>query len=148
LSGRLAAPVVDPVSGQTLALAYVALRTTGEFGTGTIDALQQVAADIGVALRAAEQSARQSSTAVAAERRRLQVSLDSVGAMLFSIGAQVRDLCEHAGADATLVTRLHRLQTEVAAASGALRESLLALSESAPDRALPVTVAEHCRNPP
>ena len=147
LSGLLAAPVVDPLTGQTVALAYVALRTAGEFGTATIDALQQVAADIGAALRAAEQAAHRSSTAVAAERRRLQVALhDSVGAMLFSIGAQVHDLYDLAGADSSLATRLHRLQAEVSAASGALRESLFALSESAPDRALPVTVAEHCRS--
>jgi signal transduction histidine kinase len=147
LSGLLAAPVVDPASGQTVALAYVALRTAGEFGGATIDALQGVAADLGVALRAAEQAASQSSTAVAAERRRLQVSLhDSVGAMLFSIGAQVRDLYDAAGDNPSLTVRLHRLQAEVSAASGALRESLLALSESAPDRALPVTIAEHCRS--
>ncbi len=147
LSGLLAAPVIDPVTGQPVALAYVALRTAGEFGPATIDALQRVTVDLGVALRTAEQAAHQSTTAVAAERRRLQVSLhDSVGAMLFSIGAQVRDLYEVAGADPALTSRLHRLQSEVAAASGALRQSLLALSETTPDRALPVTVAEHCRS--
>ena len=147
LSALLAAPVVDPVTGQTVALAYVALRTAGEFGAATVDALQQVTADIGVALRAAEQAAHRTSTAVAAERRRLQVSLhDSVGAMLFSIGAQVRDLYELTGADPSLAARLLRLQAEVSAASGALRESLLALSETVPDRALPLTVAEHCRS--
>jgi LuxR family transcriptional regulator, regulator of acetate metabolism len=147
LRGLLAAPVFDPVTGQAVALAYVALRTRGEFGPAAIDALQRVSADLGVALRAAEQATHLSTTAVAAERRRLQVSLhDSVGAMLFSIGAQIRDLYEEAGADSSLASRLHRLQAEVAEASGALRESLLALSENTPGRALPATVAEHCRS--
>jgi signal transduction histidine kinase len=147
LCALLAVPVVDPVTGRPAALAYVALRRVGEFGPAAIDPLQRVAADLGAALRAAEQAAHQSTTAVAAERRRLQVSLhDSVGALLFSIGAQVRDLHQVAGADPALAGRLHRLQAEVAAASGALRESLLALSESTPCRALPVSLAEHCRS--
>lgn len=147
LSAMLAAPVVDPVTGQTVALAYLAERAPGEFGGVTLDTLTQLTGEIGIALRAAEQAACQSTTAVAAERRRLQVSLhDSVGAMLFSIGAQVRDLHDTAGDNPALLHRLRRLQVEVAAAAGALRESLLALSESVPDRALPVTVAEHCRS--
>jgi len=147
LSALLAVPVVDPVTDRPVALAYVALRTAGEFGAATIDEMQRAAADLGVALRAAEQAANQSTTAVAAERRRLQVSLhDSVGALLFSIGAQIRDLDEVAGGDPALARRLHRLQAEVAEASGALRESLLALSESTPWRALPVSLAEHCRS--
>ena len=147
LSAMLAAPVVDPVTGATVALAYLAERTPGEFGAVTMDTLCRLTGDIAVALRAAEQAACQSMTAVAAERRRLQVSLhDSVGAMLFSIGAQVRDLHDTAADNPTLASRLRRLQSEVAAAAGALRESLLALSESVPDRALPVTIAEHCRS--
>jgi LuxR family transcriptional regulator, regulator of acetate metabolism len=147
LSAMLAAPVVDPVTGATVAVAYLAERSAGEFGAVIMDTLRRLTREIAVALRAAEQAARQSMTAVAAERRRLQVSLhDSVGAMLFSIGAQVRDLHDTAVDNPALARRLLRLQSEVAAAAGALRESLLALSESVPDRALPVTIAEHCRS--
>jgi LuxR family transcriptional regulator, regulator of acetate metabolism len=147
LSAMVAAPVLDPVTGRTLAVAYLAERAPGPFGDGTLDTLRRLSGQIGMALRAAEQAACQSMTAVAAERRRLQVSLhDSVGAMLFSIGAQVRDLHDTTGDDPALTRRLRRLQADVAAAAGALRESLLALSESVPDRALPVTVAEHCRS--
>jgi LuxR family transcriptional regulator, regulator of acetate metabolism len=147
LSAMLAAPVVDPITGGTVAVAYLAERTAGEFGAVTMDTLRGLTGDIAMALRAADQAARQSTTAVAAERRRLQVSLhDSVGAMLFSIGAQVRDLHDTAVDNPALASRLLRLQSEVAAAAGALRESLLALSESVPDRALPVRIAEHCRS--
>ena len=42
--------------------------------------------------------------------------------------------------------RLGRLESDVSAASLALRESLLALSESSPERALPIELAEHCRS--
>jgi signal transduction histidine kinase len=77
----------------------------------------------------------------------MQASLhDSVGAMLFSIGAQVRDLRTTLPDNPVLRTRLGRLESEVSAASSALRESLLALSASSPERALPVELAEHCRS--
>ena len=91
------------------------------------------------ALRLAEVAALGRDTAVAAERQRMQASLhDSVGAMLFSIGAQVRDLRSALPDNPLLLSRLGRLESEVSAASSALREALLALSESSHERALPV----------
>jgi LuxR family transcriptional regulator, regulator of acetate metabolism len=66
--------------------------------------------------------------------------------MLFSIGAQVRDLRSTLPDNPLLRTRLGRLESDVSAASLALREALLALSESSPERALPIELAEHCRS--
>ena len=71
---------------------------------------------------------------------------DSVGAMLFSIGAQVRDLRTTLPDNPILRSRLGRLESDISAASLALREALLALAESSPERALPIEIAEHCRS--
>lgn len=145
-AAMLAVPILD--GDRPLAVAYAALREAGWFGDGTVAAVQRVAAQSATALRLAERAEQRTRTAVAADRRRLQVALhDSVGAMLFSIGAQVRDLAGTSGtADPVLATRLRRLEADVSAASLALRESMHSLSETGPDRALPVAVAEHCRS--
>lgn len=145
LGGMLAVPVLD--GDRTLAVAYAALRESGSFGDGAVSAMERVARQAAVALRLAERAEERTGTAVAADRRRLQVSLhDSVGAMLFSIGAQVRDLAGAAHDDPVLSPRLRRLEADVSAASLALRESMHSLSESTPDRALAVVCAEHCRS--
>ncbi len=145
LGAILAVPVLD--GGRTLAIAYTALRGPGEFGDAAVDAVRAVSADAASALRLAERAEAGARTAVAAERRRVQASLhDSVGAMLFSIGAQVRDLRGALPDNPVLRTRLGRLESDVSAASAALREALLALAETGPERALPLEVAEHCRS--
>ena len=136
-----------PGSATTVAVAYAALRGPGEFGDDAVRAVQGVAADAARALRLADRAAAGRATAVAAERQRMQASLhDSVGAMLFSIGAQVRDLRSTLPDNPLLRTRLGRLESDVSAASLALREALLALAESSPERALPIELAEHCRS--
>ncbi|HVL85157.1 MAG TPA: GAF domain-containing protein [Pseudonocardia sp.] len=150
LGGMLAVPVLqqgDAGGPRTVAVAYAALRRAGAFGDDAVRAVQGVAADAGRALRMAERAEAGRTTAVAAERQRMQAALhDSVGAMLFSIGAQVRDLRTTLPDNPVLRTRLGRLEADVSAASLALREALLALSESSPERALPVELAEHCRS--
>jgi signal transduction histidine kinase len=149
----LGAMLAVPITGgggepaRTVAVAYAALRGPGEFGDTAVDAVQRVATDAARAIRLAERAEAGRYTAVAAERQRMQASLhDSVGAMLFSIGAQVRDLRSTVPDNPLLSTRLGRLETDVSAASLALREALLALSESSPERALPIELAEHCRS--
>jgi signal transduction histidine kinase len=151
MSAMLAVPVLDAGSGggrpATVAVAYAALRGEGAFGDVAVAAVQDVAHQAARALRLADRAEAGRSAAVAAERERMQASLhDSVGAMLFSIGAQVRDLRTTLPDNPVLRTRLGRLESDVSAASLALRESLLALSESSPERALPVELAEHCRS--
>jgi signal transduction histidine kinase len=149
LSAMLAVPVLSRNGGrpETVAVAYAALRGPGEFGDDAVRAVQAVAADAAVALSLAERAEAGRATAVAAERQRMQASLhDSVGAMLFSIGAQVRDLRTTLPDNPVLRSRLGRLESDVSAASRALRESLLALAESSPERALPIELAEHCRS--
>lgn len=149
MGAMLAVPILGERGGrpETVAVAYAALRGPGMFGDAAVGAVQQVATDAARALRLAGRAEAGRHTAVAAERQRMQASLhDSVGAMLFSIGAQVRDLRTTLPDNPLLRVRLGRLESDVSAASLALREALLALSESSPERALPIELAEHCRS--
>ena len=145
MGAMLAVPILD--DKRTVAVAYAALRGEGRFGDDAVAAMQAVAVDAAQALRLANRAAAGRDTAVAAERARMQTSLhDSVGAMLFSIGAQVRDLRITLPDNPLLASRLGRLELDVSAASRALREALLSLSDTTPERALPIELAEHCRS--
>jgi signal transduction histidine kinase len=149
LGAMLAVPIIDGErrGAGPVAIAYAALRGPGAFGDCAVDVVGHIAVEAAQAIRLAERAEAGRHTAVAAERRRMQAALhDSVGAMLFSIGAQVRDLRSTVPDNPLLRTRLGRLETDVSAASLALREALLALAESSPERALPIELAEHCRS--
>jgi signal transduction histidine kinase len=147
LAAMMAVPIFDRPSQRIVAVAYAALRERGDFGDNAVQTMQDVADQAARALRLATLAESTRHNAVSAERRRMQTALhDSVGAMLFSIGAQVRDLHESIQDNPLLAGRLGRLAADVSTASRALRESLLALSESSPERALPVELTEHCRS--
>jgi signal transduction histidine kinase len=145
LAAMLAVPIV--ARGETVAIAYAAMREPADFGDDAVRRMEEVACQAGTALQLATVAETDRTAAVAGERLRMQSALhDSVGALLFSIGVQVRDLHEDVHGNPGLEARLRRLEGDVSAAAGALRESLLALSESSPERALPVELAEHCRS--
>ncbi|MGW4527911.1 GAF domain-containing protein [Amycolatopsis sp. NPDC004378] len=145
LAAMLAVPIV--ARGETVAIAYAAMREPADFGDDAVRRMEEVAHQAGTALHLAKVAETDRASAVAGERLRMQSALhDSVGALLFSIGVQVRDLHADALGNPGLAERLSRLEGDVSAAAGALRESLLALAESSPERALPVELAEHCRS--
>jgi len=149
LAAMLAVPIVtrSESGSETVAIAYAALREPADFGDDAVRRMEEIASQAGTALHLARMAESSRATAVSSERLRMQSALhDSVGALLFSIGVQVRDLHSDAHGNPALAARLHRLEDDVSAAAGALRESLLALSESSPERALPVELAEHCRS--
>jgi nitrate/nitrite-specific signal transduction histidine kinase len=149
LTAMLAVPIVRERAGhpETVAIAYAALRTDGAFGDDAVRAVKRVAEEAARALSVADRAAAGQATAVAADRARIQASLhDSVAAMLFSIGAQVRDLRTTLPDNPLLRTRLGQLESDVSAASLALREALTALSATSPERALPIELAELCRS--
>jgi LuxR family transcriptional regulator, regulator of acetate metabolism len=149
LTAMLAVPIVRERAGrpETAAVAYAALRGDGSFGDDAVRAVKRIAEQAARALTVADRAEAGQATAVAAERVRIQASLhDSVGAMLFSIGAQVRDLRSTLPDNPLLRTRLGQLESDVSAASLALREALTALSATSPERALSIELAEHCRS--
>ncbi|WP_272882324.1 GAF domain-containing sensor histidine kinase [Amycolatopsis tucumanensis] len=149
LAALLTVPIISRVRGkpETLAIAYAAMREPADFGDDAVRRLEGIADQAAFALKLAGVAESDRADAISAERRRMQSALhDSVGALLFSIGVQVRNLHQDVAGDPVLEGRLCRLEGDVSAASRALRESLLSLSESTPERALPVELAEHCRS--
>jgi signal transduction histidine kinase len=145
IGAMIAVPVVS--GGQTVAIAYAAMRNATEFGDRALCAMEATAEHAATALRIAEAAEHAKAAAVCAERERMQNELhDSVGALLFSIGARVRDLHRTVQENPDLDLRIRRLRSDIAAASSALRESLHALASVAPDRALPVDLAAHTRS--
>jgi signal transduction histidine kinase len=146
IGAMVAVPVVGQ-GGRTIALAYAAMRTSTSFGDSAVDKMQEIADQASIALRIADVAEASKADAVAAERQRVQSALhDSVGALLFLIGVQVRDLHQSVQDNPTLVDRLLRLESDVSAASSALRESLLVMTDTTPERALPVEIAEYTRS--
>jgi signal transduction histidine kinase len=146
IGAMLAVPVISR-SGQTVAVAYAAMREATTFGDTAFRAMHEVAGRAATALHIADATEASKADAVTAERQRMQSALhDSVGALLFLIGVQVRDLHQSIEDNPALTTRLQRLESDVSAASNALRESLLALAETTPERALPVEITEHTRS--
>lgn len=149
LAALLTVPIIGRAGGEaeTLAIAYAAMREPADFGDDAVRRLEGIAEQAASALKLAGIAESGRADAISAERRRMQSALhDSVGALLFSIGVQVRNLHQDVAGDPVLEGRLCRLEGDVSAASRALRESLLSLSESTPERALPVELAEHCRS--
>jgi signal transduction histidine kinase len=84
--------------------------------------------------------------AVHEERRHLALTIhDSVGAILFSIGAAARDLETEPGCEPALRSRLKYIEGQVAKASAQLRQALRSLNEVPQEVALGVALRAECR---
>jgi signal transduction histidine kinase len=110
------------------------------------DALQRMAARTAMAKVIAERARHASEVAVHDERRKLALDLhDSVGAMLFTLGAGIRRLAAEPGLDHEIRTRLSVIERQTGEAAAALRGSLRILSTPPEPVALCVALREHCR---
>ncbi len=70
-----------------------ATRLPGEIPDGAVDAMMRLARQTGLAIEVADHAREMADVAVHEERRHLALTIhDSVGAILFSIGAAARDL--------------------------------------------------------
>lgn len=144
IGGMLAVPMV--YDGEVLGVAYAALRQVGRFGTGAVSAVVKLCNEAAVAMHASDRAAERTGVAVAAERHRLAVTLhDSVGAMLFSIGAEVRNLRGAPELSQPVLDRLHQLEQHIAEAASALRDSMAALNQSAPAQRMSADITGDCR---
>ncbi|MFI9381931.1 GAF domain-containing protein [Kutzneria sp. NPDC052558] len=145
IKSMIAVPVIS--RGQTVAIAYAAMRNVTQFGDCAVNRMREIADHAAAAIRVAAAAEDAKTDAVCAERNRMQNALhDTVGALLFSIGAQVRSLSDVVTDNPELDLRISQLRSDISAASSALRESLLALNNTDPDRALAVELAEHTRS--
>jgi signal transduction histidine kinase len=144
IRAMIAVPVV---SGQHVrGVLYAASRSDTAFGDRAAEALEGVAARTAAAELIAERARHAAEVAVHEERRRLALELhDTVGAMLFTLGAGIRRLGAEPGLDATLRSRVADMEQQTAEAAAALRGSLRILSAPPEQVALGVALREHCR---
>lgn len=140
----LAVPMVR--AGRVQGVVYAAMREVSHFGGRQLDAAVNLAASGGLALQTASAARRQREQAAAAERRRIAAELhDSVGARLFRIGAELRDLRTHAQPDsAELLDRLASLEDQLAETASAFRDSVHALDHDEPAGDLAATLSRDC----
>jgi LuxR family transcriptional regulator, regulator of acetate metabolism len=136
--GMIAVPLVH--AGRPLGVLYAADRAETHYGDLAVTALGVAAARAANAAVVAERARHSAEVAVLEERRRLAMQLhDTVGAMLFTIGAGVRSLGDDLARQPDLRARLETIERQAAEAAAVFRESLDALH--APPEAVALAVA-------
>src|SRR5205814_7651174 len=113
------AMIAVPIShdGNLLGVLYGANREETEFGDRTAQALEQVAARTAAAQVVAERARHAAEVAVYEERRRVALDLhDTVGAMLFTLGAGIRRLGDEPDLDEAVRARLTAIEQQAAEA--------------------------------
>lgn len=143
IGAMAAVPLVH--ADEVLGVAYVAQREATAIGDRSVRRLQEIAEPTARALHLAERVRSETAAAVGTERRRIAVALhDSVGAMLFTIGAQLRDLRGDAVATPGLAQKLQTLERRIAETAACFRESLAVLDGVGPQQALTATLRGDC----
>jgi signal transduction histidine kinase len=144
IKAMMAVPIMH--DGRMLGVLYGANRVETDFGDRATAALEQMAARTAAAAVVAERARHAAEVAVHEERRRLAMELhDTVGAMLFTLGAGIRRLGVEPGLDEEIRSRLSIINQQAVEAAAALRGSLRVLSAPHEQVALGVAVREHCR---
>ncbi len=143
LNAMIAVPIVH--ESRVLGVLYGANRTPSDFGDRTAAAMQQAASRAAAAVIVAERARHASEVAVHEERRRIALELhDSVGAMLFTIGAGIRRLSGALSVDVETRARLVAIEQQASEAAATLRGSLRALSAPPEQVALGVALRSDC----
>jgi signal transduction histidine kinase len=144
IQAMIAVPVVS--NRQMLGVLYAANRQDTAFGDRVTQALEQMASRTAAAQVVAERARHAAEVAVHEERRRMALELhDTVGAMLFTLGAGIQRLGAEPGLDDEIRSRLSRIEQQAGEAAAALRGSLHVLNAPPEQVALGVAVREHCR---
>ena len=145
VKGMVAVPLVH--AGRQLGVLYAADRAETRYGDLTVRALETAATRATNAAIVAERARHSAELAVHEERRRLAVQLhDTVGAMLFTIGAGVHKLSDDLAQHPDLRARLDTLERQAAEAAAVFRESLQALHAPPDAVALGVALRADCRS--
>ncbi|MGI5404417.1 GAF domain-containing protein [Streptomyces sp. CA-135486] len=144
LGAMIAVPVMH--EGRLFGVLYGANRETTPFSDRTTQALERAASQAAAAAVVAERARHAAEVAVHEERRRLALELhDTMGAMLFSLGAGIRTLADELSAEHTVQARLSDLEEQAVQAAAALRVSLYALNAPPEQVALGVALRGDCR---
>ena len=145
LKAMVALPMV--AQGHFVGVLYGALRQPRTFGDAVLGTLQRVADSGAEQVYLASRLEERTESAVTAERSRIAAGLhDSVGAMLFSTGAELRALQADPTASPELVARLRDIGQRLAETALMFRQSLAALDDTAPRLRLTAALVEDCRN--
>jgi len=143
LNAMIAVPIMH--ENRVFGVLYGANRTPTDFGDRTAAAMQQAASRAAAAVIVAERARHASEVAVHEERRRIALELhDTVGAMLFTIGAGIRRLSDAVSADVETRARLAAIEQQASEAAATLRGSLRALSAPPEQVALGVALRSDC----
>lgn len=144
LKGVVAVPLVH--AGHIFGVLYGADRAETAYSDLTLKALEAAAARATSAAIVAERARHSAEIAVHEERRRLAMQLhDTVGAMLFTIGAGVRKLGDDLAHHPDLKAQLETIERQAADAAAVFRESLEALHAPPDSLALAVALRADCR---
>ena len=143
IGAMVAVPML--LRGSVLGVAYGAFRGAAQIGDELVKQLERVAAPAAKVLHLAQRAGVQTNTAITAERQRIAIALhDSVGALLFGIAAEVRDLQVDTDAPPALVAKLREVEARVAETAAVFRESLAVLDDVTPDQSLTATLRADC----
>ena len=130
--------------GHTNGVIYVARRSATAYGDRTTDKIEQAALQAELALSIAEHSKAKAAVALHEDRQRIALELhDTVGAMLFAIGAGAQNL---AAAEGDVSSRAEKIAEQASAAAHALRMSIATLDEPPSELELPVAIKKDCRS--
>ena len=145
VKGMVAVPIVH--AGRMIGVLYGANRAETTYGDLAVTALAAAAKRAASAAAVEERARHTAEVAVHEERRRLALQLhDTVGAMLFTIGAGVRKLTDGAEHDPALLAQLQAIERQASEAAAVFRESLQALHSSPDVVALAVALRADCRS--
>lgn len=144
IRSMLAVPMIR--NGRILGVVYAAMREVVELGDRRLDTVVDLANSGALALETASAAQRQRETAAAGERRRIASWLhDSVGARLFRIGAELRDMRSLLDGSATELTeRLQSLERQLAETSSEFRESVYSMDHDETGRGVSGTLSGDC----
>ena len=145
IRGMVAVPM--QFDGNLVAVLYTGMRQAVSVGDRTIGRLQRVAADGVERLHLATRIEEQTQAAVSGERARIAADLhDSVGAMLFTVGAELRNLETEPTLSPEILSRLRWIEGRIARTSSMFRDSLAALDQTRAEGGLHGTLATDCRD--
>jgi signal transduction histidine kinase len=144
VGAMIAVPMI--YEDRLLGVLYGANRFEAPFGDRVINVLEQAASRAAAAAVVAEHAKHAAEVAVHEERRRVAIELhDTVGAMLFTIGAGIRTLADELPSEHSLQTKLSDIEQQAVEAAAALRGSLHALSAPPEELTLGVALRGDCR---
>jgi len=146
LETMLAVPMGGFGAVPTFGVVYTALRRSRHIGDRYVRAVESIARNTALGVQLSDRAAAKAKVEVESVRTDLAYDLhDTIGALLFRIGAEVRDLSSEQHVPPAFSDRLQGLEQRVSEAAAMLRECLSGLRETPAEFALSTVVRADCR---